>query len=55
MLRLHEAATRLGISKFTLRKWATEGTIKHSWTPTHHRIFAVEDIEAAIGTYLISS
>jgi hypothetical protein len=25
MLRLHEAATRLGISKFTLRKWATEG------------------------------
>jgi predicted site-specific integrase-resolvase len=49
MLRLHQAATRLGISKFTLRKWATEGTIKFSWTPTQQRIFAIEDIEAAIG------
>jgi predicted site-specific integrase-resolvase len=49
MLRLHEAAYRLGISKFTLRKWATEGTIQCSWTLSHHRNFAIEDIEAAIG------
>jgi predicted site-specific integrase-resolvase len=49
MLRLHQAATRLGISKFTLRKWATDGTIKYSWTPTHQRIFSVQDIDDAIG------
>jgi len=49
MLRLHEAANRLGISKFTLRRWATQGTIKYSWTPTRQRIFAIEDVEAAIG------
>lgn len=45
MLKIGDAANRLGISKSTLRTWTDRGFINAVVTPTGHRLYAEEEVE----------
>ncbi|SKT96122.1 MerR family transcriptional regulator [Mycobacteroides abscessus] len=47
-LSVGEAAGLLGISADTLRRWEKSGRIASLRTPTNHRRFRAEDIEALL-------
>ncbi len=43
-----EAAEYLGIHADTLKKWADDGKVACWLTPSRHRRFAVEDLQALL-------
>jgi excisionase family DNA binding protein len=45
LLRIGEAAARLGVSPQTLRRWAERGLVRTVTLPSGHRRFAVSDID----------
>jgi excisionase family DNA binding protein len=46
LLRIGQAAARLGIAPQTLRRWADRGLVQAVTLPSGHRRFAAADIEA---------
>lgn len=46
LLTVAQAAERLGVSPQTVRRWADEGLIPMARTPTGHRRFDADHIEA---------
>ena len=48
LLTVTQAAERIGVSPQTVRRWADEGLIPVARTPTGHRRFDADQIEAVV-------
>lgn len=46
LIKPHIAAQILGVHTNTLRNWAAQGIIVERRTPTNHRLFSRDEIEA---------
>lgn len=48
LLSIGEAASRIGISRDTLRRWENDGRISSLRTPTNHRRYRSADVDALL-------
>jgi excisionase family DNA binding protein len=44
LLTVKQASERLGVSPYTVRRWAAAGYLPVLWTPTAHRRFQPADV-----------
>ncbi|MGH3954487.1 MAG: MerR family DNA-binding transcriptional regulator [Mycobacterium sp.] len=54
MLSVGEAATLLGISTDTLKRWEKAGRIKSLRTPTNHRRYRLSEVDALLAEVVAS-
>ena len=47
--QIGEAATYLGVSKQTLRRWEQRGLVLPMRTPTNHRIYTKDQLDELMG------
>ncbi len=47
LLTTGQAARRLQVSIYTIRRWAKAGKLPVQWTPMGHRRFLASDLDAA--------
>ena len=49
MLRIKDASKHLGVTIGTVRKWCNEGKVNFTVAQSGHRLFTLEDLQAATG------